>query len=199
MPEAQEPKQTPKSPIKPAKRVVDDEATDAIAQAAMIADRYKNHIVIGLCLAILGVFGWRWWSGQKSLREAWAWEGLKEGSTIQQLENAVEAYKDTGASPYLRLELGKKLDEDGKFAEAKKVYDELQTLGEGHLAAQIARARNADLRNEEAFLKLLPGKLLELAKNTPSALPVETNQGMGQQEAFGPPRDLMTAADGPPK
>lgn len=197
MPEAQDPKPISKSPIKPPKRV-DDEATDAIAQAAMIADQYKNHIVIGLCLAILGVFGWRWWSGQKSLREAWAWEGLKEGATVQQLEKSVEAYADTGASPYLRLQLGKKFEEDGKFAEAKKVYDELQTLGEGHLAAQIARSRNADMRKEEEFLKVLPGKLQELAKNTPSALPVETNAGMGQQEAFGPPRDLMTTAE-PPK
>lgn len=195
MPEAEEPKPTTQPPTK---RPVDDEATDALAQAAMVADRYKNHIVIGLCLAILGVFGWRWWSGQKSLREAWGWQGLKEGATVQQLEKAVEAYADTGASPYLRLELAKKLQGEQKFADAKRIYDELQSLGESHLAAQIARVRSADMRKEEEYLKLLPGKIAELAKNTPPALPIETGVHMGQQEVFGPPRDMMTPVE-PPK
>ncbi|GEM_PF-3928615 len=194
MPEAEEPKPT----TRPTKRVDDDVAEDAISQAADVVRRYQNHIVIATCLVILGVFGWRWWSGQKSLRESWAWQGLVEGATVQQLQKAVEAYADTGASPYLRLQLANTLHGEGKFAEAKKVYDELQALGSGHFAAQLARSRLSDLRREEEFLKILPSKLAELAKNTAPALPVEVNVHMGQQEAFGPPRDLMTPAD-PPK
>lgn len=194
MPEAEETRPTPKPPTKR----IDDEATDALADAADVVRKYQNHIVIATCLVILGVFGWRWWSGQKSTRESWAWQGLKEGATVQQLEQAVDAYRDTGAAPYLKLQLAKTLHEEGKLPEAKKLYDELQSLGESHLAAQLARGRITGLKKEEEFLKILPSKLAELAKNAPSALPLETPVHMGQQEVFGPPRDAMPPTD-PPK
>ncbi len=194
MPEAEEPKPSTKTPKRPAESA----AEDAIGQATEIARKYQNHIVIGLCLAILGVFGWKWWSGQKSLKESWAWQGLKEGATIEQLEKAVEAYSDTAAAPFLRLQLAKTYHDEGKLAEAKKRYEELEATGGDHLAVQLARGRLRDLKKEEEFVKLLPGKLEELAKNAPPALPVEVNPNLGQQEAFGPPRDQMTPVE-PPK
>lgn len=191
MPEAE------KSSTKGAKRPKDDVADDAIGRAAEIVRGYQNHIVIATCLVILGVFGWRWWSGQKAVRESWGWQGLREEATVDQLQKSVAAYADTAAAPYLKLRLAKLLHEEGKLEEAKTLYTEIGALGKDHLAAQLAGERLRELRADEDFLKILPSKLQELAKNAPSALPIELNLERGQQEEFGPPRDLMPPADPP--
>lgn len=171
-----------------------DDATDALAHAADLVRKHENAIIVATCLVVLAIFGWRWWTGQRGGREASAWQTLgTEALTVEQLEKAVQQYEDTGAAPYLRMELGKKLHEAGKLAEAKKAYDEVMTVGEQHLAAQLTRGRLAELRREEDFLRQLPSKLAELAKNAPPPVIQEE-----VEPEFGPSRKYMQPSEAQP-
>ena len=177
----------------------DDVAMDSVAQIADWARKYQNHIVVAVCLIVLLVFGKRWYDTQRAAKDASAWASLATSVSVAQLEKASEQYADTAAGTFLRFEYGHALEEDGKLDDAKRVYDELQRgPGKEGLAANLARARLHDLREDEVFAKQLPGKLAELAKNAPPALPVQVNTSLGQQESFGPPRDMMTQPE-PPK
>ncbi len=177
----------------------DETAMDSVAQLADWARKYQNHIVVAVCLVVLVVFGKRWYDAQKASREASGWVALSTSVTVAQLEKASEQYADTPAGSFLRFEYGHALEDDGKLVEAKKVYEDLQQGAQSEgLAANLARTRLTDLKADEAFVKLLPGKLAELAKNAPPALPVQVNTQLGQQEPFGPPRDMMAPQE-PPK
>lgn len=207
----------------------DEAAMDSVAQLAEWARKYQNHIVVAVCLVVLVVFGKRWYDAQKASREASGWNALSTAVSVDQLQKASEQYADTPAGSFLRFEYGHALEEADKVAEAKQVYEELQkgSQAEG-LAANLARSRLTDLKEDDKFAKLLPGKLAELAKNAPpppvqedvapefgpsrrymaptDSKPTPVPAGLQPlpappnplKEAFGPPREMMAAQE-PPK
>ncbi len=165
---------------------------------------HQNPLLVGASLVVLvGSLLW-WLHARGESRTNSAWTELAGARTAEDIRKVADAYEDTDAAPFIRLQLAGALQREGKSDEAHTEYQKAADRMPSPVLAEMIKIARKDMEKNRAFRTQEVPKLLQEMKANhdshgrpgepggpagPQAPPGETGKKPGDAPAGGAAED----------